>query len=66
MPCKRRQQVTPDPRAANGVGFGPQIKSGATNEAVRGLSAALGEIPLFEPGASSAAGAGMTVVRARV
>ena len=46
-------------RAANGVGFGPQIKFGATDPG-RGLGGVRGEIPLFRPGAGSAASAGMT------
>ena len=41
------------------------VEWGAGLEAVRDLGAAHGEIPLFEPGAGSAASAGMTVVEAR-
>ena len=31
MSCKRGWRATPDPRTASGVGFGPQIKFGATD-----------------------------------
>ena len=49
-----------------GVGFGPQIKSGATDPEVgSGVGAVRGEIPLFKPGAGSAASAGMTDLGAR-
>ena len=64
MPCECALAGHSDPRAANGVGFGPQIKFGATEKGVRrglgvvrGAGAALGEIP--------AASAGMTEVGAR-
>ena len=59
--CKRGLGMVRGVGAAKGVGFGPQIKFGATDpEVAWGLGAVLGEIPLFEPGAGSAASAGMT------
>ena len=59
-------QAVRDAGAANGVGFGPQIKSGATDPGVARLGAVHGEMPLFGPGAGSAASAGMTEWEARV
>ena len=53
-------QAVRDGGAANRVGFGPPIKSGATDPGAARLGAVHGEIPLFGPGAGSAASAGMT------
>ena len=77
--CKRALAGCSVPRAANGVGYGPQIKFGATDpearvsETERGIGAGHGEIPAAERGYDGSGGrgndggggAGMTEVGAR-
>ena len=72
MSYKRGWRATPDPRAANGVGLGPQIKFGATDlwggrwRALGASGALAARYPCSGQGQAPRQSAGMTVVGARV